>query len=335
MQRFGPLAGLPGFLAQYGIGFESVLDGLPVSSAELGPDAFVPISVLSEILQRSAAATGCADIGFQLGKAQSFPALGAVGELMGHCETLGEALANFVTFQISNSTAGSAYLHRLGEDYALGYGLYGQGPRGAAHIYDISLAVGCNIVRDLTKGAVVPLEALLIRSVPEDPSPYREHARCPVRFNQSQCCLILSARDLAFRLKTHDRDARERLFAELQARLKREPNNVSDRVRHAIRPLMLIGQTSLNDVSAHLGLHPRTLERRLESEGAGFSVIKDNVRYGVARELLALTELSASDIAASLGYATPSVFVHAFRRWAGVTPTHWRREARRQGATFS
>jgi AraC-like DNA-binding protein len=168
--------------------------------------------------------------------------------------------------------------------------------------------------------------------VPDDPASYREIARCPVRFNQSQCCLILSARDLEFRLKSHDREAREILFAELQKKLQRNSSTVSDRVRHAMRPLMLNGKTSLEDVAGHLGLHPRTLERRLDSEGAAFGAIKDAVRFSVARELLLLTELSASDIAVTLGYATPSAFVHAFRRWADVTPTHWRREARAQGS---
>ena len=131
---------------------------------------------------------------------------------MSYSQTLGEALADYVTFQISNSTAASAYLHRLGDDYAFGFGLYAPDFRSSAHIYDISRAVGINIVRDLTRRAVTPLEVLLIRSVPDDPLPYREHARCPVRFNENQCCLILSARDHAFPLKTHDREAHGKLL---------------------------------------------------------------------------------------------------------------------------
>ncbi|WP_373506078.1 AraC family transcriptional regulator ligand-binding domain-containing protein [Aestuariivirga sp.] len=332
MQRLGPGAGLPDFLARHGRSIDEVLHGLPVTASDLRPDAFMPLPLVIEIFERAAAATQCGDIGFQLGKQQSFPALGAVGQLMSYSQTLGEALADYITVQISNSSAGSAYLHRLGDDYAFGFGLYGPGFRSSAHIYDISLAVGINIIRDLTRGAVIPLEALLIRLVPDDPAPYREHARCPVRFNQNQCCLILSARDLDFPLKTYDREAHGKLLGALQARLKRDHSGVADQVRHAMRPLMLTGKTSLDDVAAHLGLHPRTLERRLDAWGTTFGAIKDSVRFAVARELLLITELSASDIAASLGYATPSAFVHAFRRWANVTPTHWRREARAQGA---
>ena len=46
-------------------------------------------------------------------------------------------------------------------------------------------------------------------------------------------------------------------------------------------------------------------------------LIPDVVR---ARELLALTRLAAADIALSLGYASPSAFNRAFRRWSGTTP---------------
>jgi AraC-like DNA-binding protein len=74
-----------------------------------------------------------------------------------------------------------------------------------------------------------------------------------------------------------------------------------------------------------LGIHPRTLERRLAEDSAVFETLKDEVRLAAACELLALTDLPASDIAASLGYATPSAFVRAFRRWTGRPPIAWRR----------
>ena len=69
--------------------------------------------------------------------------------------------------------------------------------------------------------------------------------------------------------------------------------------------------------------------RRLEAEGVTFEQLKDEVRLAVSRDLLARTEMAVSDVAAALGYATPSAFVRAFRRWTGKSPSLWRREARK------
>ena len=78
-------------------------------------------------------------------------------------------------------------------------------------------------------------------------------------------------------------------------------------------------------VAAHLGFHPRALRRALASEGTTFEAIKDEIRYAVAQELLCLTQLPAADVSMSLGYGTPSAFVHAFHRWSGTSPIRWRR----------
>ena len=74
--------------------------------------------------------------------------------------------------------------------------------------------------------------------------------------------------------------------------------------------------------------------RRLEEEGVTFEQLKDEVRLAVSRELLARTEIAVSDVAAALGYATPSAFVRAFRRWTGSSPSAWRKEQRTAAETW-
>jgi AraC-like DNA-binding protein len=49
------------------------------------------------------------------------------------------------------------------------------------------------------------------------------------------------------------------------------------------------------------------------------------VRFEIARELLADTDVAIDDISAVLGYASVSPFVRSFRRWSGTTPGRWRR----------
>jgi AraC-like DNA-binding protein len=95
-------------------------------------------------------------------------------------------------------------------------------------------------------------------------------------------------------------------------------------VRHLLRPQLLTGQAGMEDVAGRLGLHPRTLRRRLQQEDTSFEILKDEVRHGAARELLMLGALGIADIAFTLDYASVSAFTHAFRRWSGMSPGRWR-----------
>lgn len=52
-------------------------------------------------------------------------------------------------------------------------------------------------------------------------------------------------------------------------------------------------------------------------------------RMARAKSLLLDSELPIIDVAACVGYETPQAFARIFRRSTGITPSHWRRTARR------
>ncbi|MBL8674526.1 MAG: AraC family transcriptional regulator ligand-binding domain-containing protein [Rhodospirillales bacterium] len=327
MQRAASLLHLPSLLAELGVDLDEVLNDTGVSTADIRPDAFIPYASYLKVLRRSTELSRCADFGLRLGSRQTLASLGPVGGVMRCAATLGEALADFVTFQISNSTGGAVYLHASGDDFAFGYGVYDPEFEASREMYDLVVAVGCNLIRELTAGMVEPLEILMIGREPVDLAPYRALTTRPMRFEQSEACLILPRRVLAFPLKTADPAAREKILSELYQRLLRAPWGTSSRVKHALRSLMLTGVHSMREVAAHLDLHPRALRRQLKDEGTTFEAIKDEVRDAVARQLLSLTRLTAADVGLSLGYSTPSSFAHAFQRWSGMSPARWRRRS--------
>ena len=329
MQRAASLMLLPSLLAEFGIGMEAVLEGTGVTLDQLRPDAFIPYVSYLAILDNACNVTGNDTIGILLGQRQTLAALGPLGVAMRHAATLGEAIAAFVAFQINNSTGGAVYLMRADRDVVLGYGVYDLSVRASPQIYDMVLAVGCNLIAELTRGALGPEEILVSRTVPIDPTPYQRLGRCPVRFGQNQTGLLLRASSLDYRLPEANRDLHGRALAGLASALDMSRGEMSVRVRHLLRPLLLMEQGRMEDVAERLGLHSRTMRRRLREEGTTFEAIKDEVRYAAARELLLLGALSITDVAVTLNYATASSFVHAFRRWSGVSPGLWRSEASR------
>jgi AraC-like DNA-binding protein len=96
-------------------------------------------------------------------------------------------------------------------------------------------------------------------------------------------------------------------------------------VREAIGAGLRGGDPGLSSVARQLGLSPRTLQRRLSEHHAIFNEMLDTMRFGAAKSYLAQGNIAATEIAYLLGFAEQSSFNRAFRRWAGQTPSEFRR----------
>jgi len=77
-------------------------------------------------------------------------------------------------------------------------------------------------------------------------------------------------------------------------------------------------------VAQALHLSQRTLQRRLQEEGTSFQSLLDDTRRELAEQYLAQPTMTLLQIAYLLGFADPSNFFRAFRRWFNVTPGEYR-----------
>mgnify|MGYP005849919165 CR=1 FL=1 len=116
----------------------------------------------------------------------------------------------------------------------------------------------------------------------------------------------------------------------LGARLDRSPPEPSLYLDTTHNAIALIGSMlpyehpSRERVAKRLNISARTLQRRLNDWGITFEELVDEYRRYRAFRLLARNELSILEIAYSLGYSDPAHFTRAFKRWAGVSPRHYR-----------
>jgi AraC-like DNA-binding protein len=93
-----------------------------------------------------------------------------------------------------------------------------------------------------------------------------------------------------------------------------------------VRRIMLEKQhgfPSLNVTARLFHLTPRTLHRRLLDEGTSFKEILEEVRHTLAVEHLKAGHLTMGEIAYTLGYTDLANFRRAFKRWAGMPPSHY------------
>jgi AraC-like DNA-binding protein len=95
----------------------------------------------------------------------------------------------------------------------------------------------------------------------------------------------------------------------------------ADEVTSIIRILMRSSDCTSTDTARALGMHERTLQRRLSTEGLSFEQLKDSVRREAAARLLADHGVSVTQVAHILQYANSSAFTRASRRWFGDSPS--------------
>ena len=87
------------------------------------------------------------------------------------------------------------------------------------------------------------------------------------------------------------------------------------------------GAVTLAEAARALHLSERTLQRRLDEAGTRFTELVDEVRKDMALRYVRDPRLALGEVAYLLGFAEPSPFHRAFRRWTGRTPLAVRREA--------
>ena len=168
----------------------------------------------------------------------------------------------------------------------------------------------------------------MFRDKPKELTPYRRHFRAPLRFGAEHSAIVFPTADLDRPLPGADPSAYARGLQILDELYASEGKGFADKVLLLLRRYFVTGSgfegIDLHKAARLFTLHPRTLNRRLRAEGTTFSMLLAEARYEIARQMLRDTHLQTSEIASALGYADSASFIHAFRRWSGITPSAWR-----------
>jgi len=72
---------------------------------------------------------------------------------------------------------------------------------------------------------------------------------------------------------------------------------------------------TFEQVAVHFPLSNRTIQRKLTEEGLSFRKITDDIKSELARYLSKGNKMKTQDIAFILGYAEPSAYLHAVKKW--------------------
>jgi AraC-like DNA-binding protein len=282
------------------------------------------------LLEHAATELHCPDFGMRLASLQGGgKVFGPMGLVMGNSNTLGEALRYVASHLYAHSLAACMHLapDDASGDLFVGWEiLLDRLPNKRQMIEQVLLLAHLNAV-EIT-GSRARVRRVLFRHQPVLAARvYRSYFGCEVRFGQKEDGVVFSERDLLCPIV--DRDARlyEMATSFIDRRFARVTPPMHARVRALILQLIETEDCGNERVAAELGLHPRTLHRRLKAEGRSFEGIKDDVRRDVALRYLEETDLPLTLIAERLGYAEQSVLTRSCVRWFSAAPSRLRARA--------
>jgi AraC-like DNA-binding protein len=242
-------------------------------------------------------------------------------------DTLYDAFNRVVRYQRLISTLADFSLHRIDDCMELRISTRGNPDLVHPATIDAALGVFLRMSRLALGEPVNPCCVNLRRSRPGCAERFLEFFRAPIAYEAETDGLIFDLNTLHKPLPNANPElarANDQVVIDYLARFDQE--SVSMRVRAQLIDLLPAGRITLKDVANSLGMSARNLQRKLAGEGCPFRELLDETRRDLALHYMHDKYRSIGEITYLLGFAEPSNFTRAFRRWTGTSPKQYREE---------
>ena len=291
------------------------------------PHALIPYRTHVHLLERAAAELDCPDFGMRLADLQGgAKVLGPLGIAMHNARTLREAFqycAEHVQ-AFSNVTRIGLETDRRAASTLMRFEILLAGLPFQRQAAEQALLLVQHNVRGLSGDQVRAREVWFAHEPLAALATYRSYFDVPVKFGRAVNGAVFADGDLDVPIADGDPQLYELATSFIEMRYPPSEPVLSARVRAVVERLLLDGDCSFALVASSLGMHVRTLQRRLRAEGECFETIKDGVRRDIALRYLSESSLPLTRITEMLGYSETSVLSRSCYRWFSASPKQLR-----------
>ncbi|MFL5297400.1 MAG: AraC family transcriptional regulator [Phenylobacterium sp.] len=293
-------------------------------------EARFPSENALELLELSAARSGCETFGLLLAEARRLSDYGPISLMLTHVPTMGDAIRTLMRFQRMLNEALLIHLEDEGgetvivrEELVSGHavGTWRQG-------YELALGTLAHIFRGQPGPVLKPRRVLFTHGPPADLTVHRRLFGAGVVFHADLNGIECSRQDLD--APNPSADAALVRYAEgfIRTLPFAQETSVALEVQKAIQALLPLDRATIEGVASRLGMNRRTLQRRLAEEGGEFTSLLNDIRRDHALRYLANPNLSLEQVAELVGYRRQTSFARWFTAEFGVAPSAWRAAAR-------
>lgn len=331
MIRARALAGFARLAARHGGDAAALLSAAGMAPTVLAsPEAPLPLSRMMTLLDTAAHRLAVPDFGLRLAQLQDIRVLGPVAMIARHAATVGAACAGIARHLPYHSPG--VRLHVEDDPERRGYSQFRFDlGAGAAlpqrQMMELYSGVAARILRGATRETGADWHMHYRHAACANPARYRACFPGAVHFGQARDSLSFPTPLLALAIAPGGvvlRQAAERWVGNA---IRRDPLDLCRQVEALVVRHLMSGGATLIHIASQLGLHERTLQRRLRGQGLQFEDMVDTVRRRLAAEYLSSRAIPLAEVSAILGYSEQSSLNRACKRWFDATP-HAYREGR-------
>ena len=332
MVRAGGLRGYTTLMRELGADPIAMLRRYRIAPESLeDDDALISLRAVVHLIEASAAATDCTDFGLRMARNQDINVLGPLAIAMQNAPTVGRAMDYASRYLFVHSPGLVITLHDgspLAKKSAeVRFEIRLDHPPLQRQTVDLCVA-DIHHMAKLLAGDRYVLHAVTLPHEPVAPrSTYRRFFGAPVYFAQAHAGLHIARSTLETGLQKVNQTLRQIAVDYLSLNFREPGQTLSSRVRQTLKRTLGTTRGKKTDIAELLGMHPRTLQRRLDSERTSFETIRENVRKEAALHYLRETRISLTQVAGVLGLSEQSVLARSCRRWFGMAPSQLRRRA--------
>jgi len=302
--------------------------GMPVQALE-ARDSFISLNAFIRLLQYTSTFGQCPDFGLRLAAAQESSPTGPLVVLMRHAATLNQALhlaARHLFVLSPNIQLGMAPVQGDRQRVDVTIELAIPELRARAQTVELALGFVVQVLRLITQGQVRPQLVLLPHGRLGPIGSYADVLGCECRFEAGFAGVRLAAADLEYPLPEHNPLLEHMARTYIVEHFGSRETLFTERVRLLARQFLDSGAANLATIAGVLAIHPKTLQRRLLSEGHQFADLLDQIRRDRFQELVAHSAaFSLTQLALLLGYSEQAALSRSCRRWFGCSPSELRR----------
>lgn len=276
------------------------------------PDLMIPVDKVGRLLQESASRSGNESFGLCMASTRLLSNLGPVGLLIRDQQTLRDSLNLLVRYLATLNSALSLVIEETGDTVVLRERLLSsRAGEPTRQRVELAMGVMVRVIRQLIGRNWQPQRVHFEHAPPKDGRMHLRMFGQHVAFNQEFNGIVCTKADL----DTCNEFADPAMIRYAQKLLDFAPTAdeayILDDVRRTIMQLLPSGRCTIEQVSEHMGVMPRTIQRRLTEKGQTFSCAMNDIRKQLALRYVLESKRSLTEIAELLGFTAAS----SFSRW--------------------
>lgn len=322
------VAGERGLAAPVLLARAGLAEDAPLAWAQ--PDATLPLADETRLWLAAAEALGDPGLGLRAARQIRAGQFDVLDYAVRTAPTLREALQRLARYNALVHDVAQFDLQPQGQTLRVVHGFIPGMGQPCAPASEFTLASLVVVAGQLAGSPVWPLAVQFAHPAPADVSLHRAVFGQLPAFGAAASALVFDVAELDRPLPGADPGLSRIVTAHAEQLLAQRPAAdlpLAAQVSRQMAERLAQGTPTLAEVAAALHLSERSLQRKLAQAQTCFADLLEQLRRELALRYVADPHLALGEVAYLLGFAEPSPFHRAFRRWTGCTPAEARRRA--------